>query len=382
VAIRQIFVAEQRYNTSMKFGISLFAAFLLASCAQSVLDPSELPGNGNGNGAADAVVYFVAFDQSSSDVSVESISLTGANRKRMLQSAYYTSAPAKGKLSIISPFGIELCALKDSGSRTGLAGPGMYLSATLSPQVQSVAYTVPTGNLANPTAGLYLIATDGTEILRLIDTSADPFIAPAFSPDGNQLAYVKKGEYPYSFDSLMIYSLNSYMRNGIYAYQFSGLRQDIELEWTPDGRNVLVIDDNYGAGISVKLINVSSGLEDPIIPNDPMLSYSYPTISSDGTKLALAKLDYRDGKSSLVVFTMQGQEIASTQLIDESIVMPCFSPDGQNVAYSVVEGIFIPMDFLSNTAQMATAKIELFTIATRATTTLVAGGVLRPVFER
>ena len=165
-------------------------------------------------------------------------------------------------------FGSEMdIARFDGRSLTRFAAdPGFYLSfARWSPDEKQIAYIkIPDSQTPFTVGGLWVMSADGSKARKLADADAGHGYAPAWSPDGNQLAFVKR-ENPndvvadQSADALVsnIYLAN--VQNGavLPLTAFKDARVESP-DWSPDGNQIaftVVMNDK----MSVVLADPASG---------------------------------------------------------------------------------------------------------------------------
>jgi Tol biopolymer transport system component/DNA-binding winged helix-turn-helix (wHTH) protein len=154
-------------------------------------------------------------------------------------------------------------------------------------------------------------------------------IAPAFSPDGNQVAFVLRGT-----ENCGIYTT---MVGGEKSLRLTSDCDDTSPTWSPDGRRVAFY--RYGHGMAIYVVPALGGSEHRLYlgpynpwargldwsPDGNGLAFSGGQADKNGTWISLL---------SLVDSTTRQLTSPSGQEIDYS---PAFSPDGSTVAF--VRGI-------------------------------------------
>ena len=155
-------------------------------------------------------------------------------------------------------------------------------------------------------------------------------IEPAFSPDGNQVAFVLRGT-----ENCGIYTT---MVGGEKSLRLTRDCDDTSPTWSPDGRRVAFY--RYGNGMAIYVVPAFGGSEQRLYvgpfnpwargldwsPDGNVLAFSGGQADKNGTWISLL---------SLVNSTTRQLTSPSGQEIDYS---PAFSPDGSTVAF--VRGIF------------------------------------------
>jgi Tol biopolymer transport system component len=133
---------------------------------------------------------------------------------------------------------------------------------------------------------LYVLAADGSGRRRLLDGDED--VSPAWSPDGDQIAFVRGG--------------------------------------AADGAGRIFVVDPDGEG-SARLL-----VEQDATGND-----SDPAWSPDGTQLAFVRTE-PEGLSHLMVANADGSDARSVLERPEALGSPSWSPDGTTLAFTVGTG--------------------------------------------
>lgn len=172
--------------------------------------------------------------------------------------------------------------------------------------------------------------------------------SPAFSPDGEKIAFIWNGENPVMGD--LYVQLVGGERPLRLTHTSSGYI--CCADWSPDGREIAFgrCDDHGGAVFTIPALGGSERkLTDVICPHGDA---GYPKWIADGKSLLLADSCVPEGPRGLVVFSLRTGEkrcLTAPQLYSEvGDSEPALSPDGKTVA------------FLRNTT-ISTAKI--YTIA-------------------
>jgi TolB protein len=177
---------------------------------------------------------------------------------------------------------------------------------------------------------LLTASTSGATIVaRVTDcTTCSPYedgsYQPAWSPDGNFLAYVTSNSYPpwYEFwQSIYVSPLHG--GQGYYVYGESGLVQ--WPAWSPDSRALVFAT---GEGLFVSTL----GNPEPSVLLRGF-GYRHPAWSPDGTKVAV------ECTGNLWLLPATGG--TPTQLTTQGGRSPTWSPDGTRIAYETGNAIWI-----------------------------------------
>lgn len=164
--------------------------------------------------------------------------------------------------------GSEMYFAQNNGSvvRQLIADPGFYLSlARWSPDEKNIAYIkIPDSQTPFTVGALWVMSADGSGARKLADADAGHGFAPAWSPDGIQLAFVKRentnnAEADQSADALVsnIYLVNMQTGSTRPLTKFTGARVGSPL-WSPVGNQIaftVVMNDK----MSVNLVDPTSG---------------------------------------------------------------------------------------------------------------------------
>ena len=167
-----------------------------------------------------------------------------------------------------------------------------------------------------------------TDQMQLLTNDAESKISPAFSPDGNRLAYTQDYQGDENFDIFLVelengepWNLTPSTSEAIYPH----------IRWSPDGKR-LAFASNHGKGFSIYTISSSGGKSERI--SDHGFSDSDPEWSPDGKWLAFNALVTAQDYGVFIVSAMGG-EIRRLMKNDRAIEAssPQWSPDGKEIAF-------------------------------------------------
>ncbi len=175
--------------------------------------------------------------------------------------------------------------------------------------------------------GIFLLSAEDGEKQRLTsppESSADNF--PAFSPDGQTLAFIRTG----GLSSEDIYLTPT--RGGKLQRLTADERRIVSLAWTADGREI-VFSSNRGGGFSLWRVVVAGGTPERVAVTGQN-AYS-PAISHQGNRLAynVSFLDsdiWRVDRAGGAGRRNPPVKLISSTRQDHS---PQFSPDGQKIVF-------------------------------------------------
>ena len=151
--------------------------------------------------------------------------------------------------------------------------------------------------------------------------------APAWSPDGDQLA-VALSKRDGNVDVYLLSLATQELRR-----LTDDPSIDTEPAWSPDGKSLYFTSDRSGAPQVYRL-----GLAEGERPRRISFEGSYnarPRVSPDGKELAVVTLDRGDYRIAAINLESGNFRILSNGRLDES---PCFAPNGADIIYATREG--------------------------------------------
>ena len=196
------------------------------------------------------------------------------------------------------------------------------MSPTWSPDGRWIAYV----SFENRLAAIY-VQQLATGQRQLVSARAGVNDAPAFSPDGKELALTLSG----SGGNLDIYLLN--LANQQLTRLTDDPAVDTEAAWSPDGRSIYFTSDRAGGPQIYKL-----DVDNPARVQRITFDSSYdarPEVSPDGKRIAYITLDngnYRIAVQDLASGTVT---VLSHGHLDQS---PSFAPNGATIIYAGRDG--------------------------------------------
>lgn len=195
------------------------------------------------------------------------------------------------------------------------------MSPAWSPDGQWLAYV----SFESKLSGVYVQLVRTGE-RRLVSARAGINGAPAWSPDGRKLALTLGG----SNGNPDIYVLDLTSQNLTRVTDDPAI--DTEPEWAPDGRSLYFTSDRAGSP-QIYQISASGGR-----PKRITFEGNYnarPRVSADGTELAMVTLDGASYRIAVQDLSSGAVRVLSHGRLDES---PSFAPNGATLIYSQREG--------------------------------------------
>jgi TolB protein len=196
------------------------------------------------------------------------------------------------------------------------------MSPAWSPDGQWLAYV----SFESKLSGVYVQLVRTGE-RRLVSARAGVNGAPAWSPDGRKLALTLGG----SNGNPDIYVLDLATQGLIRITDDPAI--DTEPEWAPDGRSLYFTSDRAGSPQIYQISSMGGGR-----PRRITFEGNYnarPRVSADGTQLAMVTLDSGSYRIAVQDLSSGAVRVLSHGRLDES---PSFAPNGASIIYSQREG--------------------------------------------
>ena len=207
----------------------------------------------------------------------------------------------------------------DTGEHTALLvqlSPNID-GADASPDGQKVIYTFQVGGVTTHEE-MWVVNVDGSDPHLIF--SGMSLLAPLWSPDGAQIAFVGKGLMVINADGSDPRVLSPYSGFDVYLPNFA---------WSPDSQKIAIIapeasvspaDSEDIRGLNIHLVDVKSGQEHPLLPLAKDTGNSDPTWSPDGSQIAFAST--RSGKSEIWVVNVDGTNLRQLTNTDQPVRFP------------------------------------------------------------
>jgi len=221
--------------------------------------------------------------------------------------------------------------LLDASGPHALATGGAFSQPTWAPDGSTLAYVYRGTNFAD----IFVTDDQGQNQVRLTNSQStildnnDWNLRPAFSPDGQYIAFVS--DRSSTFPTLQLMSADG---TGRHALQTTGFQEeDVDtLTWSPDGEELAMTVFNEPGPSQIALLPMQASVRNPgrMLTSMPGGALD-PAFSPDGTWLAFAG---HDG-TAIEIYAMQPAGSGPIRLTAEGMLgrSPVWSPDGQHIAY-------------------------------------------------
>jgi Tol biopolymer transport system component len=220
----------------------------------------------------------------------------------------------------------EVWTMKTDGTDlfqiTDRVGGGQATGPALSPDGRKVAFS-----LADPTNGddwdIYVINVDGTGLTRLTTDPAFDGWRPAWSPDGQEIAFFSTRDDPLNDEIYVMNADGSNVRR-----LTNNPADDADPAWSPDGTRVAWMTNRDGDR-DIYVMNVD-GSNPTALTVDPA-NDEWPAWSPDGTKIAFDT--FRDGNREIYVINADGTGLTNLTNDPADDSAPAWSRDGTKIAF-------------------------------------------------
>ena len=224
--------------------------------------------------------------------------------------AFTSTRDNNSEIYIMNPDGSQQVNLSKHTARD--------LAPAWSPTGEQIAFNSNRGGVRD----IYLMDADGKNVRRVFRHSAYREY-PTWSPDGQKLAYLHAEDW-----SIYVGTVDGKQETRVAWTNFLGGWPD----WSPDGTEIAFIYTAGPGGYLLKAVNLQTGKERIIVPNNGPQTLWNPDWSPDGTRIAFQW--YQKG---IYVVDANGENLK--RLIPNAS-RPAWSPRGDELIYGKKQQLF------------------------------------------
>ena len=176
-----------------------------------------------------------------------------------------------------------------------------------------------------PGGGIFTTLIGGEKPLRLTDNPHD--CCPVWSPDSRQITFARGSEPGKEVDLYVISALGGTERK-IYAGRLDGRRVD----WSPNGKALAISETRDELNSQIVLLSLSDLTVRPLAPPSGHKD-SEPSFSPDGTSIAFVRKNFGNPFGELLVQSLSGgdpKELTS----GNSSATPTWTQDGREIVFT------------------------------------------------
>jgi Tol biopolymer transport system component len=232
--------------------------------------------------------------------------------------------------------GGDLFGLTDDGRVRRLTDDGGSFGPSFSPDGSRIVFSSigDTGDVSDMTGpsglDLYVISADGSGRRRLLDGDED--VSPAWSPDGDQIAFVRGGADDESGRIMVVNAEDE--GSARVLVEHDGAAEDGYPAWSPDRAQLAFIRTTPDGRSSLMVVDDDGSDPRPVFDGDVPLGA--PSWSPDGQRLAFQVGRSRDLSASVSVLDLHAETVAT---LLRPGTAPTWSTSGRLYAYSRAPGI-------------------------------------------
>ncbi len=203
---------------------------------------------------------------------------------------------------------------------------GTERDPAVSPDATRVAYAWNGG--AGEDSSLYVKLTDGGTPLRLTRATGAQDRAPAWSPDGRQLAFTRSAEG--DCEILIVPALGGPERR----IAPCGDRDYRRLSWSPDGRWLAISRRIGSSPLAIEAVSVDTAARRVLTRPPPgILGDTSPAFSPDGTLVAFAR-NVSDGAGDIYTAALSGGPERRLTFDGRDLMGMDWTSDGESLVFS------------------------------------------------
>jgi TolB protein len=166
--------------------------------------------------------------------------------------------------------------------------------------------------------------------LTNVSNNAEPDQMPAWSPNGQRIAFVSDRA---GYQDIFVASANgTNVRQITPADPSPAVSSEWWPAWSPDGGTIAYSSTYEGSfDIWTRSVDVTSAAP-MLLTSGPDADY-HPTWSPDGTRIAFHRIDANTGDANIVILTLSTGTLQVIQMAGQQL-WPAWSPQGDLIAFS------------------------------------------------
>lgn len=173
---------------------------------------------------------------------------------------------------------------------------------------------------------IYVMDLNGSHVQRLTNDAADE-VAPRWSPDGKLIAYVRTKYISATNPNSDIYVMNA---DGSQQVQLTTeSAYEVEPAWSPDGAKIVFVSDRNGKNADLYVMN-ADGSNVTQLTNDSGNEFG-PAWSPDGTQIVFNS-DH-NGNVQLFIMNIDGSAVIPLTTDTSNSAYATWSPDGKRILF-------------------------------------------------
>jgi Tol biopolymer transport system component len=170
----------------------------------------------------------------------------------------------------------------------------------------------------------------GVTLLQLTDTIRND-VAPAWSPDGTQIAFTRTGD---------VYVVPAEGGTPVNVTNDPVWQADREPAWSPDGTQIVMATGDYVRPSTRLRVFSVTGATPPIVLTQDSRTHQWPQWSPDGTRIAYVLRDDNQLEPGYV-FVIPAAGGEPQQLTFQDSAYPSWSPDGASILFASGAELFM-----------------------------------------
>jgi serine/threonine protein kinase/Tol biopolymer transport system component len=209
---------------------------------------------------------------------------------------------------------------------------GKQTTPAFSPDGNQVAFA---GFEGQPGAGIYLTLVGGEKSLRLTNNPAD--CCPTWSPDGRQIAFVRRSESAREMGFYVISALGG-TEHRLYPGPLNTRTECSRLDWSPDGKSLVFSEPGEdGVRARISLLSLADSTVRRLTSPPEQEIDCEPAFSPDGSNVAFVRGSAGGNLGDLFVTGVSGSD-PKPLTSGNTGGTPAWTPDGTEIVFSSAMG--------------------------------------------